>query len=329
MRWLSSQEKPPASTSIDVEQGTTTAMPTPKPQAPRGFPSLSTFMSHNAQCESFIFKRFDRLAARNLLYMQSELAALEARLDELDAEDALDPRGSEAKRSARMWEEFERLGGGSDGDGSPRMRERWEVVMKIRSTLREYHETLLLQSRIAALEPPSAQVLEGFNAEFGATPANRSLLGASKNIYDAEDEDKVRDLAQLYSTERRDPVSAFLVKYMLRWLHKKPEASSQSVAHSRLTYVHTPRLDALVELFYAILSVSLLLGAILGLYFVHSPAWRIVVIALFTLVFAASAAFLSDGRRLAVFGASAAYAAVLVVFVSGEMDGAVSGGGRG
>jgi hypothetical protein len=46
--------------------------------------------------------------------------------------------------------------------------------------------------------------------------------------------------------------------------------------------------------------------------------WRIAIIILFTLAFAACAVFLADGRRLAVFGACAAYAAVLVVFVSGN-----------
>jgi hypothetical protein len=36
-----------------------------------------------------IFKRFDRLAARNLLYIQSELAELQAKLDEFDRQDSI------------------------------------------------------------------------------------------------------------------------------------------------------------------------------------------------------------------------------------------------
>jgi hypothetical protein len=79
-------------------------------------------------------------------------------------------------------------------------------------------------------------------------------------------------------------------------------------------------------LFYALLSIGLLLGAILSLYFVESPMWRIAIIIIFTLGFAACAVFLADGRRLAVFGACAAYAAVLVVFVSGDWTGAVCSG---
>jgi dipeptide/tripeptide permease len=81
-------------------------------------------------------------------------------------------------------------------------------------------------------------------------------------------------------------------------------------------YLYTERLDLAVELFYAVLSIGLLLGAILSLYFVENALWRIGIIVLFTLLFAACAVFLADGRRLAVFGACAAYAAVLVVIVS-------------
>jgi hypothetical protein len=90
-------------------------------------------------------------------------------------------------------------------------------------------------------------------------------------------------------------------------------------------YLYTARLDLAVELFYTLLSIGLLLGAILSLYFVESALWRIGIIVLFTLLFAACAVFLADGRRLAVFGACAAYAAVLVVFVSSSTTPGLNG----
>jgi hypothetical protein len=103
-------------------------------------------------------------------------------------------------------------------------------------------------------------------------------------------------------------------------------ASSKSThVDPRVTYLYTKRLDLAVELFYALLSIALLLGAILSLYFVENPFWRIGIIVLFTLLFATCAVFLADGRRLAVFGACAAYAAVLVVFVSGNWSPETSG----
>lgn len=80
----------------------------------------------------------------------------------------------------------------------------------------------------------------------------------------------------------------------------------------------------------------LLIGSILGLYFVTDDVARLVLIVGFTIVFALSIAFTTNARRAEIFGASAAwvqsqpinhmcqmlmsepgrYAAVLVVFMS-------------
>jgi hypothetical protein len=56
----------------DVEIGRTRPL--------NGFPSLSEFIASDHDRTSLVFRRFDRLAARNLLYLQSELAELEAKL---------------------------------------------------------------------------------------------------------------------------------------------------------------------------------------------------------------------------------------------------------
>jgi len=129
-----SQHTPPT----DVEQGNPPQAPqAPLDQFPKGFPSLTAFISSNAKSESFIFKRFDYLAARNLLYLQSELAFLQHRLQQFDKADykAKGDSGQEARDCARSWEEFERKKNSNDAQ-----RERWELVHRIRETLREYRE---------------------------------------------------------------------------------------------------------------------------------------------------------------------------------------------
>ncbi|KAH9862720.1 hypothetical protein J1614_010813 [Plenodomus biglobosus] len=230
-------------------------------------------------------------------------------MDEFDRQDDQPPYDLEARRCARSWEDFERVKG-----HNPKQRERWALMIKIRETLREYQETLIRQSKVAAFEIPSMQVLDAFDAEFDGQ--NPSLLGASKSIYKC-DENNISSLAQLHSNERKDRVSGFLAKHMFRWLQTTASAHHARF-DPRVSYLYIQRLDVAVELVYAILSLVLLLGAILSLYFVQSPMWRIAIIIFFTLAFAACAIFLADGRRLAVFGACAAYAAVLVVFVSGN-----------
>ena len=68
----------------------------------KGYPSLAAFIASDRDKSTAIYRRFDRLSARNLLYMQSELVELEARQDAFDADDS---QGTlEAKDSARNWQ---------------------------------------------------------------------------------------------------------------------------------------------------------------------------------------------------------------------------------
>ena len=61
-------------------------VPAPEPQELRGgYASLSQFIASNKT--SRIFRRFDALAMRNLLYLQNELCVIEQQLAELDKAD--------------------------------------------------------------------------------------------------------------------------------------------------------------------------------------------------------------------------------------------------
>lgn len=75
----------------------------------------------------------------------------------------------------------------------------------------------------------------------------------------------------------------------------------------------------------SIIGAALLLEvAIVTLYIVTNDHIRFGLIAVFTSVFAAALSLLSNARRVEMFGATAAYAAVLVVFLSGNLSSASS-----
>lgn len=59
-----------------------------------GYPRLAGFMTHVP--EKAIFRRFGALNARNLLYLQNELTALEDSLKDIEARDSKDGRGTKA-----------------------------------------------------------------------------------------------------------------------------------------------------------------------------------------------------------------------------------------
>jgi len=70
-----------------------------------------------------------------------------------------------------------------------------------------------------------------------------------------------------------------------------------------------------------ILSAMLLVRPIAHLYLVHNPGAKLLFVAMSTLPFSSSVGLCTNARRVEVSGATAAYAAVLAVLVSGDLGG--------
>ena len=99
------------------------------------FESYSSFADFIASDpELSVYRRFDRLSARNLLYLQSELLELQAKLAGLDEEDYGEKNG-DVILSAKCWEIF-----ASRAEEHAREGERMETIRKIRALLKEYRE---------------------------------------------------------------------------------------------------------------------------------------------------------------------------------------------
>jgi hypothetical protein len=99
-----------------------------------GYPSLASFIASDKDKSTVIYRRFDRLSARNILYLQSELADLEARQDAYDKEDV---KGSMAdKQCARNWNDFKKR-----SETDERQKARMELVKEIRQTMKEYSKS--------------------------------------------------------------------------------------------------------------------------------------------------------------------------------------------
>jgi len=97
-----------------------------------GYASLAAFIASDPDHNTAIYCRFGELSARNLLYLQSELAELKARQDELDQEDF---RGDlDDKRRAKDWKVLRDRA----DSGDTKARERLDLVHNIRSKLKEY-----------------------------------------------------------------------------------------------------------------------------------------------------------------------------------------------
>lgn len=229
----------------------------------KGYPSLSSLIASDYDHSTFISKRFDRISARNLLYLQSELAELEAQQDGFDREDF---KSRDESAGRRDWKTFKSR---SNDASFPKEKARMDLMMKIRGTIKEYKEAILLDSAILSMRRPSKQAYEAFHNEFwniehpkGELP---TLLGASSKTYNNRS-----DLISLVRPPSEDRLTVFLRKHcsLLFMTGRKTPTGS-------LAYISSHRITVVVGTVNVILAASFLFGAILNLYYVGSVKKRL------------------------------------------------------
>jgi hypothetical protein len=186
-----------------------------------GFASVASWISRDPDNESFVFRKFDNLAARNLLYLQCELIELERRLRVLDDE-ARQSMDMELRQSARTWESFV-----ANAKEREQEKSRMILVKEIRLKLEEYRKktleglsqklmnaenTLLRQAQIAQLDRPSYRVFRMFrNWLSGGLDAKTGkkmdpvLGGRAMDMLDER-----QDLVALRTPKDSDPLSRLL-----------------------------------------------------------------------------------------------------------------------
>lgn len=105
-----------------------------------GFPTFAAYIASDP--ELTIYRRFDFLGARNLLYLQSELMALEAELKEYDALDFIQEgkENMDVMLSSRSWQVFANKARDCKSEEAKRMK----VILKIRVLTKEYREYPLI-----------------------------------------------------------------------------------------------------------------------------------------------------------------------------------------
>lgn len=103
--------------------------PSARRQLLHGYPTFADFISKDK--DAAIYRKFESLSARNLLYQQSEIHDLEERLEKLDGEDARDIDDESAQQAARYWTHYY-------DDQSKQAHLRRDLQTKIKTKLKEY-----------------------------------------------------------------------------------------------------------------------------------------------------------------------------------------------
>ncbi|KAF2460690.1 hypothetical protein BDY21DRAFT_336129 [Lineolata rhizophorae] len=264
---------------------------------PMGYPRLASLM--NSDENFLITRRYGWLHNRVMLYRQDELRMLENQLMKLDQEDEeSDPRALKSRKR-----DDQREGG-----------LRRALIKDIDDKLKEYDDIVLRNSKMSSLQaasPRNHQSVENWifhNAPLCATEAefirNRqdfvALVDAKEGSwFDGVVEDT---LSQIPCT-------------LTRLLFIDPEKRT-STEDELVRLYSKARIDTFARLVITILAVALLMVPVVVLFSTtETGGLKIAIILLFTLFFSISLSLFTKAKRHEVFAATAAYCAVLVVFL--------------
>ncbi|KAH0551488.1 hypothetical protein GP486_007298 [Trichoglossum hirsutum] len=254
---------------------------------PRRLPSLAAFIASDP--ELAVYRRFDRLATRNLLYLQSELLHLESKLDGFDEEDRKRDVGDDLRASARVWEVLARKGNEHD-------RERMELVLRSRQVLDEYYKLLHHHRSLLALEQPHTRVLNALKKWFGRF-GKPTLFGPDENLFI-----DLKDLVALRPAQGQDRLSLLLRRFNYFFRQKRDVPDSWG----GIKYFPEHRVTRSVKLISTVVSAALLAGSVVALYSTKLLGVKLGLICVFTVLFAAALVLLTNARQVEIFGASAA-----------------------
>ncbi|KAI1360641.1 hypothetical protein F5Y08DRAFT_331433 [Xylaria arbuscula] len=257
-----------------------------------------------------IFRRFASLTNANLLYLQAEIAELEVRLQEVQTKDSQLNR-EPGERGFHSW--F-KLSESADFDPGSLEREPYELIMKLRELMAQYHQALFFQKEILALRTPHIKILEDLR-EWMQRPKMGCIRIFSWD-WRTWGECKLGDLVT-FENSTMDRFTS-LVTYSIidvyhsligRHIHKEREANIlplnfQDHRHT-VTYTHRS-IARFTQAFTVLIACTLPIAAIIILYFVHDMPTRLGIIATLTGLFSTSMSMLTTASLQDIFAATAA-----------------------
>lgn len=255
-----------------------------------------------------IYKKFGWLRNYALLHLQDELVELQQRLERLDKWE--DKDGDYKKLLSRRKDYVK------DDSG------RKTLVNEIHSKLAQYDEALLRTQKIHSLKRPTERAQRNLH----------HLIKNTQSLVGNESEWTVEgpDLAALGRGPEYSWLNTFLENTMskvskraTRAIFRKEEQRIKT-GDEQLQLLSADRFDILVRIILTLVAAILLLIPVFVLFklqptsradFRRNSNHQILTVFAFTLLFSASCSIFTKARRQEVFAATAAYGAVLVVFL--------------
>ncbi|KAL7943826.1 hypothetical protein V8C42DRAFT_328546 [Trichoderma barbatum] len=280
-----------------------------------GYRGYSRFIS--SVNDFFILRRFSVLNVRVALALQHQLVMLERQLDELDDKYEGDPPVHNGR--------FE-------GDAE----DREELLSRIEEKLRKYNELILQQSALRSYKPAPQQNIKNI-FRWHSNHAHRAvclheqqylhygrgdgyLNGYADACEETEHTQKTRTDDDLICVVQQDKAplrrvvdSSRIFRSMSLSETKRGQASEHDAED--VSYYSEKRLDLFVSLTTTMIGLAMLVTPLWILQSTKSLQIKLIVITVFIIVFLLVLSFGMVARPFEALGATAGYAAVLMVFI--------------
>ncbi|KAF2490117.1 hypothetical protein BU16DRAFT_553300 [Lophium mytilinum] len=305
---------------------------------PVGYPRVAAFQSSEPSFS--LYRCFGYLHSRVLLELQDELVVLESNLADLDEDHAEIDDGRRLKSRAVDLRQSKQAGVEC---------ERRSMIATIRDKLVNYDEILVKARELNAFQRPSSRdyrsVRNWFWKEGALVEAEEEFIKRKEDIvtlrigrewagFDGLVERLLRKMeCRLIVVSFPQPT--FLREWKSSCLSQKifrtPELRAKS-SDKNIYYYSASRIEKFVGIIITIVIFILLVLPVVAMYRLTSIGKRnstfdaIGVLVVFTMLFSASMSLMTKAQRHELFAASAAYCAVLVVFISNFNNSATAQG---
>lgn len=283
---------------------------------PNGFPRLAAFQSSEANFS--LYRSFSYLHSRLLLDLQDEITCLEKELDDVDWDDDGDDRLRSREIDVQK----------AEGDGDSRNRR--QILAEIKTKLMEYDEILIKARELESFQRPSDRNYRSVRRYHHNT---KPLMDAEMDsIRSKEDTVSLRNGREWASFDGF--VESMLQKFdsrFLKWIFRTNEPPLQKyfrtpelrkkTTNKYINFYSSSRIDTLVGVLITVIIFVLLVLPVTTMYRLasfdtHKSTFDAIgVLIIFTLLFSAAMSLLTKAARHELFAASAAYCAILVVFI--------------
>ncbi|OJD35114.1 uncharacterized protein BKCO1_19000140 [Diplodia corticola] len=271
-----------------------------------------------------IYRSFDYLHSRVLLDLQYELSELEQELRTKDDNDATCAKG-QRRLTSRKRDDVEAGKEAREDDG---VRTRRQILTEIRGKLVDYDEVLIKARETATFQRPNKRDYKSVTTWF----MNWKPL-IKREWRSLQHQEDMLTLRQGREWAGFDGLIEKLLTRIdckpIRWIFQ-PRLLSEKSKDKHVHYYDAKRVETFVAVIITFIIFILLVLPVVLMYELTSIGDRpstfraIGVLVVFTLLFSAAMSLLTKAKRHELFGASAAYCAVLVVFISnfnGSSDG--------